>query len=225
MCRFFWCWSRNWGGAVPSAPGRLGVYHYVAVQALAVFGVAQIPALSFAILLHLLVYVLMGACGAFCLWRESLSVEPVAQVFGGAMISVIVPGYNAEKTVNDCLEALLHQTTPAEDYEIIFVDDGSTDRTTEIVGRYLAVRLLRLPANRGAAAARNAGLQEARGDIILFTDADCAPETNWIEMMRRPFQDATIAGCKGIYRTRTTRACASLCATGIRKPLPDYGAA
>jgi uncharacterized protein (TIRG00374 family) len=68
---FFLVLVSQLGGAVPSAPGRLGVYHYAAVQALAVFGVAQLPALSFAVLLHLLVYVLMGVCGAFCLWRES----------------------------------------------------------------------------------------------------------------------------------------------------------
>ena len=62
------------GAVVPSGPGRLGVYHYLAVQALAVFGIAQLPALSFAILLHLITFVLMGIAGAFCLWRASYRV-------------------------------------------------------------------------------------------------------------------------------------------------------
>jgi len=117
------------------------------------------------------------------------------------MISVIVPGYNVQATVGACLEALLDQTIPRNEYEVIFVDDASSDGTTEIVRRYPDVRLLTLPENRGQANARNVGLEEARGDIILFTDADCVPARNWIEAMRKPFADPDIAGAKGIYRT------------------------
>ena len=118
------------------------------------------------------------------------------------MISVIVPGYNVADTVEACLDSLLAQTAAREDYEVIFVDDGSTDGTPDIVRKYGDVRLLILPANRGAAAARNLGLQEARGEIILFTDADCVPAPNWIEAMLKPFRDPAVVGSKGVYRTK-----------------------
>ncbi len=59
------------GSVVPASPGKFGVFHYLAVQALAFFHVPQEPALSFAIVLHSIAYVLMGLAGAFCLWREN----------------------------------------------------------------------------------------------------------------------------------------------------------
>ena len=103
------------------------------------------------------------------------------------------------------------QSVPASEYEIVFVDDGSSDETAAIVSRYPAVRLLKLGVNRGPAAARNAGLREARGDIILFTDADCAPAADWVEAMRRPFRDPEVAGCKGVYRTGSAGWCRASC--------------
>ena len=118
------------------------------------------------------------------------------------MISVIIPGYNVSNYVSECLDALLAQTMPRDAYEIIYVDDASEDDSQDVVGRYGGVRLLALPENRGQATARNLGLQEARGEIILFTDADCVPAHDWIEAMLRPFEDPEIAGTKGIYRTR-----------------------
>jgi lipopolysaccharide/colanic/teichoic acid biosynthesis glycosyltransferase/GT2 family glycosyltransferase len=114
-------------------------------------------------------------------------------------ISVIVPACNAEQTMARCLETLACQTIPRAAYEVIVVDDGSTDRTAEIACRYGA-RLIRQP-NTGPAAARNQGAQVARGEILLFTDADCAPAPDWIERMTEPFRDLEIAGSKGVYRT------------------------
>jgi len=91
------------------------------------------------------------------------------------MVSVIVPAYNAARTLGACLEALGQQTMPREQYEIILVDDGSTDDTAQIAGRYAGVKVLKLARNRGAAAARNAGIAAAQGELLLFTDADCIP--------------------------------------------------
>lgn len=118
------------------------------------------------------------------------------------MISVIIPGYNVSSYVSECLDALLEQTMPRDAYEIIYVDDASTDDSREVVAGYEAVHSLALPENRGQATARNLGLRKARGEIILFTDADCVPAHDWIEAMLRPFDDLEVAGTKGIYRTR-----------------------
>lgn len=115
------------------------------------------------------------------------------------MISVIVPAFNAEACLAECLEALLIQTCRRTRYEILVVDDGSTDRTAEIA-RQFDVQLVQQP-NSGPAAARNRGAKEANGEIFLFTDADCAPAYDWIEKMAAPMQDPEVVGVKGVYRT------------------------
>ncbi len=116
--------------------------------------------------------------------------------------SVVVPAYNAARTLDACLQALNTQTAPTDAYEIIVVDDGSRDNTAEIAQRH-GVRLVR-QENRGPAAARNRGVAEARGDIVLFTDADCQPLPDWIENMLAPFDDPAVAGVQGAYLTRQT---------------------
>ncbi len=114
--------------------------------------------------------------------------------------SVIVPSYNSRLTIASCLEALLSQSVPLSEYEIIVVDDGSTDGTEEVVRRYGVIYLSQ--PHRGPAAARNLGVAQAAGEIVLFTDADCIPATDWIEKMSLPFEDDEIVGAKGVYRTR-----------------------
>ncbi len=116
------------------------------------------------------------------------------------MISVVVPAYNAERTLDDCLAALTHQTVERSQYEVIVVDDGSTDGTADIARSY-DVRLI-AQANAGPAVARNRGAAESRGNLLLFTDSDCAPAPDWIERMTEPFVDPQVAGAKGVYRTR-----------------------
>jgi glycosyltransferase involved in cell wall biosynthesis len=115
-------------------------------------------------------------------------------------VSVIVPAYNAAATLDACLDALSQQTVGADAYEVIVVDDGSTDGSAAIAQRH-GVTVLRL-AHSGAAAARNEGARRARGRILLFTDADCEPLEAWIERMVAPFADAEVAGVKGAYCTR-----------------------
>ena len=114
------------------------------------------------------------------------------------MISVIVPVHNGSQTLPACLQALQSQSHPPD--EIIVVDDGSTDDTATVAARFGVTVLSQ--AKAGPAAARNYGARVARGDILLFTDADCAPAPNWIERMLAPFADPTVAGAKGEYRTR-----------------------
>ena len=116
------------------------------------------------------------------------------------MISVIVPAYNAEHTLGLCIKALQMQTAGHENYEIIVVDDGSTDRTAEIAWEH-AVRLVQ-QTNAGKGASRNAGSRVALGDLLLFTDADCAPSPEWVARMAEPFADPEVMGAKGVYETR-----------------------
>lgn len=113
---------------------------------------------------------------------------------------MIIPVYDGSRTLGRCLAALSAQTLPRAEYEIIVVDDGSSDDTAQIVAGF-PVCLLSQP-HRGPAAARNLGVREAKGDLVLFTDADTEPMPNWVETMLSPFSDEGIAGAKGTYRTR-----------------------
>jgi len=113
--------------------------------------------------------------------------------------SVIVPAYNAGKTIADCLHALGSQSVAAADYEVIVVDDGSQDNTAALVKTFPVQYLHQ--KNRGPAAARNHGAQQAIGEIILFTDADCVPTPAWVAEMTKPFADPEVIAVKGAYRT------------------------
>lgn len=113
--------------------------------------------------------------------------------------SVIVPAYNAARTIDRCLGSLRDQTVDRASYEVIVVDDGSTDSTPRVVKGF-SVKYIR-QSNRGPATARNAGAREAKGKIILFTDADCVPDKDWIQEMARPFADPSVSAVKGAYRT------------------------
>ena len=85
------------------------------------------------------------------------------------LVSVVVPCYNHAHFLGEAIESALDQDYPA--VEIIVVNDGSTDRTAEVVARYPAVRYI-ASGNQGLAAARNLGLAHCRGDFVVFLDAD-----------------------------------------------------
>lgn len=94
-------------------------------------------------------------------------------------LSVIVPVWNGEAVIARCLDALVRQTVDRARYEIIVVDNGSTDRTAEIVRGYPGVTLLAEP-RPGSYAARNIAIAQAAAPTIAFTDADCVPDADWV---------------------------------------------
>jgi cellulose synthase/poly-beta-1,6-N-acetylglucosamine synthase-like glycosyltransferase len=114
--------------------------------------------------------------------------------------SVIVPVFDGAETLDACLRALSAQTIENGRYEVIIVDDGSADGSADVAARHGATVIHQDHA--GAAAARNRGSQQARGQVLLFTDADCEPSPDWIEQMLAPFADPEVLGVKGAYRTR-----------------------
>jgi ADP-heptose:LPS heptosyltransferase/glycosyltransferase involved in cell wall biosynthesis len=99
------------------------------------------------------------------------------------MISVIILTYNRKRDLLRCLEQLARQTCPPSEFEVIVIDNGSTDGTQEAVREFRALNI-RLVENSGArsfAAARNLGVQLAEGDMIAFLDDDCEPDAHWLE--------------------------------------------
>jgi glycosyltransferase involved in cell wall biosynthesis len=94
------------------------------------------------------------------------------------MVSVVVASFNGARTLKACLESLSRLRYPS--YEVVLVDDGSTDSTPHIASLYPNVRYLRHPQNQGLSAARNTGISAARGEIVAFTDSDCRADEDWL---------------------------------------------
>lgn len=99
-------------------------------------------------------------------------------------VAVVIPVWNGEKVLGRCLDALARQTLPRGAYQIIVVDNGSSDRTREIARRYLGVELLEEP-RPGSYVARNLGIERVQAPITAFTDADCEPAPDWLEQVLR----------------------------------------
>ena len=102
------------------------------------------------------------------------------------LVSVIIPTFNRGYCLEESVRSVLQQSFT--DFELIVVDDGSTDNTLEVVAQFPAVKLLRLEENRGVSFARNRGMAMAEGDCIAFLDSDdlweqdkLATQVKWIE--------------------------------------------
>lgn len=125
---------------------------------------------------------------------------------GKPAATVIVPTHNHADQVGACLAGLAAQQMLEGSLEILVVDAGSTDGTAAVVERWLAqprdldARLLRV-TGASLATARNAGAQVARGDLLLFIDADCVPAADWAATLCRSFDDPAVVGVRGALRT------------------------
>ena len=128
--------------------------------------------------------------------------------------SVIIPAFNAEKTIGKCLDSLAKQSVKG--FETIVVDDGSKDGTARIVKGFPKVRLLE-QKNSGPAVARNNGAKAAKGGIIIFTDSDCILEKDWLKEMLKPFEDNEIVGVQGKYKCNQKEIIARLIQLEIEK--------
>lgn len=115
-------------------------------------------------------------------------------------VSVIVPAYNAEKTVEKALQSLIDQTF--KDIEIIIIDDGSKDKTREFISSIAAkdnrIKLILKDVNEGLSAARNSGIEIATGDYIGFVDSDDWCEKDMFEKLYNGANDADVV-VSGFY--------------------------
>jgi GT2 family glycosyltransferase len=114
-------------------------------------------------------------------------------------VSVVIPARDAAGVLADCLEAVRASRGP-QPCEVIVAVDGSTDATA-MLARAHGATVLEL-AGGGPAAARNAGAARATGDVLIFFDADCAPDSHCIEALMRPFDDPVVVGVRGGYISR-----------------------
>jgi len=99
-------------------------------------------------------------------------------------VAVVIPVWNGEAVLGRCLDALARQTLPRDAFQIIVVDNGSSDATPDIARRYPGVELLE-EKRPGSYAARNLAIGQVRAPIIAFTDADCEPAPDWLEQVLR----------------------------------------
>ena len=101
-------------------------------------------------------------------------------------VTIIIPAYNEEKIIDTCLESVSKLNYPVSKYEVLIVNDGSTDKTVEIAetftNKYKNMKLL-TKKNGGKGSAQNLGLEHAKGIYILVTDADAVVEKEWISKM------------------------------------------
>ena len=99
--------------------------------------------------------------------------------------SIVVPTFNRPKRLSRCLLALTRLEYPHERYEVIVVDDGSSQAVAGVVERYQDLLCLQYiyQENQGPAAARNNGARQANGRFLAFTDDDCAPASTWLQQL------------------------------------------
>jgi len=110
------------------------------------------------------------------------------------MVSVVVCAFDAGRTLRQCLESLRGLNYPR--YEVIVVDDGSTDETPNIAASFAEFRIIR-QTHAGLGAARNTGARAARGEIIAFTDADCLADPDWLTLLVNTINTGSFDLCGG----------------------------
>lgn len=106
-------------------------------------------------------------------------------------LSFIIPAYNSERYIEPCLDSIINQT--CDDYEIVIINDGSTDRTSDIIDKYIkeypekTIRVY-MQQNQGISSARNNGIDKAQGEYITFVDHDDWIEKNYVQKVKNKLQ-------------------------------------
>jgi GT2 family glycosyltransferase len=135
---------------------------------------------------------------------DSLSATRSVTVDRLPFVTVVVSFHNERQALGACIASLLAQTYPADRYEIILVNDGSTNDAESQVGGFLSdqrsVRLLR-QGDLGPAAGRNLGIKNARGSIVAFTDPDCVADAGWLAEHVKHYSSEDVAGVEGRVET------------------------
>ena len=140
--------------------------------------------------------------------QEEEYVETSQRVLGQPVVSIVIPAHNEEKWIADCLESVRRDSYPNK--EVIVVDDGSTDSTGEILKRF-RVTVVRNKKPVGPSSARNIGVKEATGEIIVFLDAHCiVDDDQWIKKFLRFFRDPRVGAVAGYLKRKQSRIGASL---------------
>lgn len=122
-------------------------------------------------------------------------------------VSIIVPTYNRGGVLRECIDSLFNQTYPSNKYEVIVINDGSTDGTESFLKEYsIKKQSLKYYSqqNLGAAAARNLGIEKSIGEILCFIDDDCIADKDWIKSMIGPYSDKNVGGVGGRIITQNT---------------------
>lgn len=116
------------------------------------------------------------------------------------MITIITPTFNRETLVQATIKSILAQTFT--NWELVIVDDGSTDDTESVIGKYLADTRIKYvkKANSGQAASLNVGATYANGDYITFLDSDDEAYSNWLEVVSSHIKEDTGIACVGAIR-------------------------
>lgn len=111
------------------------------------------------------------------------------------LVSIIIPTYNEEKSISDALQTLQNQTY--RPVEVIIVDDGSTDKTLDVLSKLQVTsdKLQVIKQNhKGPGAARNLGASKAKGEILVFVDADMTFDQKFVEMLIKPIRENKVVG-------------------------------
>lgn len=126
--------------------------------------------------------------------RQAFSEVPFPADTSWPRITVVVCSFNGARTIRDTMEGLRRLAYP--NFEVIVIDDGSTDATPRIVAEYLGVRLISTE-NRGLSAARNTGWQQASGEIVAYIDDDAYPDPHWLHYLAHRFMTGAWVGVGG----------------------------
>ncbi len=131
---------------------------------------------------------------SFAAVRDAYGIAPYFPLARAPKVSVVVASYNGAVTLRTCLQSLIRLNYP--DYEVILVDDGSTDTTPQIAAEFPTVRNIR-QNNLGLSAARNTGIAAATGEIVAFTDSDCRADEDWLYYLVNEFLRSDFVGVGG----------------------------